>query len=261
MKSELLKRCAVAACAMLLCTVCCPAAVPEIRVSLLLITAAGDSTLLKPGESASSALGAPLRAEFSSSLSCDDGKDYVLFPQWKVTRSYQEDGVLKNQDYLKRMESDTDFEFDDYGQFDVSFTYSYREKDSLVTIPGADVQSMKFTIDDSVLKTYNAFSPNGDGINDVLKIYVKSIVKMDIAIFNRWGQKLKTLSGTMDRLVPPGEMPDAEGGYLIEIWDGTYNGCVVNDGVYYLNVQAVGAGGKRYDEKSDINILKGLGFE
>ena len=105
----------------------------------------------------------------------------------------------------------------------------------------------------------NAFSPNGDGINDVYKIYVRSIVSMNVAIFNRWGQTIKTMSGKMDELLPSDAEAEADGGYMLELWDGTYRGDVVNDGVYYINVQAIGAGGKKYDKRADINVLKGLG--
>lgn len=55
----------------------------------------------------------------------------------------------------------------------------------------------------------NAFTPNGDGVNDVfLKDY-------ELLIFNRWGQKLY------------------EG---MEGWDGTYNGDKVSAGTYYYIV-------------------------
>jgi hypothetical protein len=82
---------------------------------------------------------------------------------------------------------------------------------------------------------------------------------MKIAIFNRWGQTIKTVSGKMDAILPASAEPDNDGGYLFEVWDGTFNGDVVNDGVYFMNVQAVGAGGKKYEKRVDINVLKGLG--
>jgi gliding motility-associated-like protein len=33
----------------------------------------------------------------------------------------------------------------------------------------------------------NAFSPNGDGLNDVVKVEGKGIVELEFRIFNRWG--------------------------------------------------------------------------
>ena len=232
---------------------------PQVQVKVILISVTGDSTVIFPGESSPTTQNVPLHAEFVSELVTDDDKEYVLFPQWTVTRTYTDGETSETVDYLKRQERVTEYEFTDYGKFQVNFAWSYREKDEVETIPGTDVQPMDFTIDDSEIRLYNAFSPNGDGINDVFKIYARSIVKMNIAIFNRWGQTIKTISGNMDQILPPDAEPDNDGGYLFEIWDGTFHGDVVNDGVYYINVQATGAGGRKFEKKADINVLKGLG--
>ena len=237
------------------------AGTPQVQVKVVLMSVSGDSTVIVPGESSPTTQNVPLRAEFVSELVADDGKEYVMFPQWTVTRTYSVGETSNTVDYLKRQEPVTEFEFTDYGKFQVSFAWSYKEKDSVSTSPGADVQPMEFTIDDSEIRLFNAFSPNGDGINDVYKIYVRSIVRMNIAIFNRWGQTIKTISGRMDQILPSDAEPDNDGGYLFEIWDGTFHGDVVNDGVYFINVQATGAGGRQFDKKADINVLKGLGVE
>lgn len=237
------------------------AGTPQVQVKVVLISVSGDSTVIVPGESSPNSLNVPLRAEFISELTADDGKEYVLFPQWTVTRTYTDGETSKTHDFLKRQEAVTQYEFTDYGKFQVNYAWSYREKDATETIPGAEVQPMDFTIDDSEIKLYNAFSPNGDGINDTYKIYTRSIVSMKIAIFNRWGQTIKTISGKMDDILPFDAEPDNDGGYLFEIWDGRFNGDVVNDGVYFINVQATGAGGKKYDKRADINILTGTGVQ
>jgi len=236
------------------------AGTPQVQVKLVLISVSGDSTVIMPGESSPTALNVPLQAMFISELVTDDGKDYVLFPQWTVTRTFTNGETSETVDYLKRQERVTEYEFTDYGKFQINFAWSYREKGETETIPGAEVEPMNFTIDDSEIKLYNAFSPNGDGINDVFKIYARSIVNLNIVIFNRWGQTIKTISGKMDQILPADAEPDNDGGYLFEIWDGTFHGDVVNDGVYYINVQAIGAGGRKIEEKSDINVLKGLGL-
>ncbi len=88
----------------------------------------------------------------------------------------------------------------------------------------------------------NAFTPNGDGINDIFKVKegYKSIVSFEAKVFNRWGKKLY-------------EWNDIEGG-----WDGRSGGKNVPDGAYYLIVKARGADGKNYDVKKVINILRGF---
>ena len=87
----------------------------------------------------------------------------------------------------------------------------------------------------------NAFSPNGDGINDIYKPKsgYQNITEFHAYIFNRWGQKLF-------------EWTDPATG-----WDGTYKGSPVKDGVYFCLVKAKGADGKIYNFKKDVNLLRG----
>ncbi|MBR6369598.1 MAG: gliding motility-associated C-terminal domain-containing protein [Bacteroidaceae bacterium] len=240
----------------------CFSGVPVPSVKLTLITVSNDTTYINPGESGSESYTVPLKVEFSSSIVSDDGKEYVLFPEWQVLRTYTDGETSKSENYLKRQESNTDFEFTDWGNFQVSFSWSYRDKDSLNTIPGYEIAPMSFVIDDSEVKLFNAFSPNEDGINDDYRIYVRSIARLEIAIFNRWGQLIKSISGkTEDILTAEDEATrDADGGYLINCWDGKHNGKVVSDGVYFINVKAVGAGGKVYERRADINVLTGTGI-
>lgn len=260
MKKNVFHRFLIAAAMTAFCCLNAFAGVPQVQVKLVLVSVSGDEIVLAPGESSPTNLNAPLHAEFISELVVDDGKEYKMFPQWTVKRTYTNGTTTETVDYLKRQESMTEYDFTDYGQFQVNFAWSYREKDAVETIPGEYVDSITFSIDNSEITLFNAFSPNGDGINDVYKIYTRSIVSLKIAIFNRWGQTIKTISGKMeDILQSVNSEPDNNGGFFLEIWDGRYNGDVVNDGVYFINVQAVGAGGKSYEKRADINVLKGLG--
>ena len=86
----------------------------------------------------------------------------------------------------------------------------------------------------------NAFSPNGDGVNDIYraKTEYKSIIQFHAYIFNRWGQKLFEWTDP------------AEG------WDGTYKGHAVKDGVYYCLVKAKGADGRVFNIRTDVNLIR-----
>ena len=86
----------------------------------------------------------------------------------------------------------------------------------------------------------NAFSPNGDGINDkyMAKSNHKSIVEFHAYIFNRYGQKIYDWDNINDG------------------WDGTSHGHPVKDGVYYVYVKARGADGIEYNIKRDVNLLR-----
>jgi gliding motility-associated-like protein len=63
----------------------------------------------------------------------------------------------------------------------------------------------------------NVFTPNGDGINDLLMITAKGLETMNAQIYNRWGEKLyewNTLSGGWDGFTVSG-IPAPEGTYFI----------------------------------------------
>ncbi len=154
-----------------------------------------------------------------------------------VTPSYEwrfkKDG--EEQAFLIRYEEETVYDFRESGTFDVSLYVSLNpinEPDLISTI--------RITISTSLLEMPNAFSPNGDGINDVYKAKDnhRSIVDFHAYIFNRWGQKLY-------------DWTDINGG-----WDGTYKGSPVKDGVYFVLVKAKGADGIDYNIKRDVNILR-----
>ncbi|GAA5222215.1 T9SS type B sorting domain-containing protein [Membranihabitans marinus] len=83
-----------------------------------------------------------------------------------------------------------------------------------------------------------AFTPNGDGNNDVLYVRGESIDKVEFIIYNRWGQKLF-------------ETNDQNIG-----WDGSYQGKALAPDVYgyYLNVECIG--GDTYEEKGNVTIIR-----
>ena len=101
-----------------------------------------------------------------------------------------------------------------------------------------DSEVFTVTIGASKLLIPNAFSPhNQDGVNDLWKVSYTSIVKFECSIFNRWGQRLATLT------------------HPSQGWDGRYKGKFVPAGVYFYVIKAVGADGKSYDRAGDINIV------
>ena len=60
----------------------------------------------------------------------------------------------------------------------------------------------------------DAFSPNGDGLNDFFQVFAQDISEMELKIFNRWGSLVYQSTN------------------LEETWDGTYNGQLMEVGVY-----------------------------
>ena len=170
---------------------------------------------------------APLTVTFKANPS--DLGELTPAYEWR----FYKDGQLTP--FLVRYEENTVYEFKESGTTTVSLYVSYDEE----TEPEL-VASIKVTISTSLLEMPNAFSPNGDGINDIYmaKTNHKSLIEFHAYIFNRWGQKLFEWTN-----------PD-------EGWDGTYKGSPVKAGVYFVLVKAKGADGRTYNIRRDVNLLR-----
>lgn len=171
---------------------------------------------------------APLLVTFRANPSDMDESADVSY-EWRFVK----DG--NTNAYITRYEEETVYEFRESGTTMVSLYVSYDNSDEPEL-----VSTINVTISESALEMPNAFSPNGDGINDVYRAKSghKSIVEFKAYIFNRWGQKLY-------------EWSDIDDG-----WDGTYNGKQVAAGVYFVLVKAKGADGREYNIKRDVNVLR-----
>jgi len=93
----------------------------------------------------------------------------------------------------------------------------------------------------------NVFSPNGDGINDELRIHsclgVKEVT--NFRIFDRWGNLIKALN-----TVPI----DCEGGTIL--WDGSYTTRAANVGSYVYTFEVLFLDGYKRPYSGDFVIIK-----
>lgn len=182
---------------------------------------------------------APLTVSFSSGAENTEG--WIAHYEWRFYKEGKRDAP-----YLTRYEEETSYTFTEAGTHRVELWATFIQGNDTIaytnTYWATDASPLSITIAESKLEMPNAFSPNGDSINDVYKAKDgwKSIVKFEAVIFNRWGQKLYSWT-------------DPAGG-----WDGKFNGKDVKQGVYYVMVKAVGADGKKYNIKRDVNLLRGF---
>lgn len=150
--------------------------------------------------------------------------------------------------YLVRYDADVELELRESGATLIQprITYTSTQDSEIVWEFGPeDFEPFRVVLSESKIEVPNAFSPNGDGINDYYNVFnVKSIVEFSGTIYNRWGQQL--YSWGID------EINCEECG-----WDGTYKGKPVKDGVYYAVIKAKGADGIVYEFRRDVNILRG----
>lgn len=193
-----------------------------------------EETLITSGESYTAS--APLKVSFEANPNEEEGYTYAY--EWVI---YPADNP--NEAVLRRFEPDTEYTFYDSGTFGVQLKITYTPLDGSSEPLEEEAEPLVIVISESSLKVPNAFSPNGDGVNDVFHITYQSLVKLDVAIFNRWGQRICQMN-----------LSNIDQG-----WDGTHGGRDVKDGVYFIVVQAVGSDGIKYEVKQDINILRGLG--
>lgn len=151
--------------------------------------------------------------------------------EWQVSR-FPDMKALE----LTRFDEETELDFVEAGTLYVRVIIT--DSESELTYESSP---FSITVSESKLEMPNAFSPNGDGINDVYKITYESIISLDAYIFNRWGQQIYHM-----------DLSNVDEG-----WDGTYHGKQVKDGVYFIMVKAVGSDGVEYTKRKDINILRG----
>jgi len=91
---------------------------------------------------------------------------------------------------------------------------------------------------DGLVGVPNAFSPNGDGVNDMVKVEGKGIVKLLFSIYNRWGEKVF-------------ETTDQNIG-----WDGVYKGVLQEMEVYTYALEATLINGQTVPLKGNITLLR-----
>lgn len=199
--------------------------VPTVDPKLLVIGNDGTAT-----EDTGYDGGGPLEARFEAHPAGLGGKTPLY--EWQFTKEGS------STPFLTRYDENTAYRFAESGVFTVRLLVSFVEgKDTLNYVQS---DPFRITIAESKLEFPNAFTPNGDGVNDVFKAKdgYKSIVTFRAMIFNRWGRKLH------------------EWQHPAEGWDGHIGSAEAPEGAYYLNVEARGTDGRRYHIKKTINLLR-----
>lgn len=99
--------------------------------------------------------------------------------------------------------------------------------------------SQTVTITEAALAFPNAFTPNGDGVNDVFLPAFRSLKSYELTIYNRWGRRIFTSK-------------DPASG-----WDGTENGRKAAAGTYYYVSTAQGyEKGVSFRRKGSVTLVR-----
>lgn len=123
------------------------------------------------------------------------------------------------------------YTFTDGGMFNVILYACY-------TPQCCDSASLTIEVLDS-LQTYNVFTPNGDGQNDVFTIKFKDASSVTMNVFNRWGEKVHE-----ETAITPS-------------WDGRKKGgAQCPDGTYFYIINATRRDGKTYEHKGTVTLIR-----
>jgi len=104
----------------------------------------------------------------------------------------------------------------------------------------SSTDSVLVTVDLQCIRVKNAFSPNGDGTNELWTVYddFSCLQNVAVHIYNRYGSKVY-------------ESRDYRNN-----WDGRYNGKPLPDGTYYAVIEFTMITGRKYSVKSDVTIIR-----
>ncbi len=127
------------------------------------------------------------------------------------------------------------YTFTTYDTYTVELTVTNRYSGCKDSYVGDEINVIEMFVD-----APNAFTPNGDGINDRFMVVYKSIKSFKMTIVNRNGRKVFETKN-------PGEY-----------WDGKIGGKLAADGVYFYYIDAIGYNeGERQKLYGPINLISG----
>lgn len=129
-------------------------------------------------------------------------------------------------------------EYESVGSYNLSLQLTDEHECINETTIVIEVQGFDLSINDWQ-EMFNAFSPNGDGINDSFSFEENNAISdFSVKIFNRWGS-----------LVYSWTDPNFK-------WNGlSFDGNNLTHGVYYYHMNAIGYNGQMYERKGSISLF------
>lgn len=132
-----------------------------------------------------------------------------------------------------------------YNPSNTSETYIYANGGNyIVTLivknsgPCYDTLTKEICVSDEKFFIADIFSPNGDGVNDMLFVRSSEAEKLEFFVFDRWGKLVF-------------ESNDVNNG-----WDGNYKGKAAEAGVYFYSVKMTLSSGEKIIKKGDVTLKR-----
>lgn len=118
-------------------------------------------------------------------------------------------------------------------------TFTVTASDGICTKDAAvTVRVFELVCEEPNIFVPNSFSPNGDGVNDVLLVRGQHITDLEFMVFDRWGEKVFE---TRDQNVG---------------WDGRFRGEPVGPAVFVYHLTAFCLDGQRYFTKGNVTVIR-----
>lgn len=201
-----------------------------------------DTVWVTPGESQTAQ--APLAVHLEANISNPEQYNYIC--EWRIWST--KDGGSETTPLVTRFEENTDYVLTKSGGYGIKLYVTFTQGTDTIEY---ESEQLSIVISESKLTCPDGFSPNNDSINDYYKITAQSIVKLDAQFFNRWGQEVH--HATLATAWHPQDEPNK-----LVLWDGKHKGEVVQDGVYFIHLDALGSDDVKYKIKKSISVLTGF---
>jgi gliding motility-associated-like protein len=141
---------------------------------------------------------------------------------------------------LERLTSTADTTYQDQDYFNLKRDSQYYRVEAIRRgqpdiISTSNISALPF---EARLFIPDAFSPNGDGLNDTFQVNATGIFNYSLKVYNRWGE-----------LVYESNNPEAG-------WDGIYKGEQAPTGVYFYTLYATGNYGKPISREGPVQLIR-----
>ena len=123
---------------------------------------------------------------------------------------------------------------------DTEYTVTITDPNGCSTIRFVSIVVLSRACDEPFIFFPNAFSPNNDGENDMLRLRANEAFVTDInwIVYNRWGEKV------------------FEGNSLTDEWDGVFKGELVQPDVYGYCLRVLCTDGEEFVKRGNISIIR-----
>ena len=124
------------------------------------------------------------------------------------------------------------------GENHILYTITVSDNNQCTSIDSVYIFAAQSLCQEPYIFIPNTFTPNGDGLNDVLFVRGYNLTEFHFMIYNRWGE---LIFKSHDQNTP---------------WDGTFKGKTLAPDVYGYYVQCRCEDGQYFEKKGNVTILK-----